>query len=314
MRYLVGDIGGTNSRLAVYQDGELHHVHSQRNEGLSDPVKAYGDYARQFGPMDGACFGVAGPPIDGSVLMTNLGWTLRETTLAEELGCPVRLINDFHAQALAMPELPREHLVPLGNPPPIDQGHMAVIGAGTGLGEALLAWNGTDYTVVSGEGSHGRFAPKNPREIELLMALVKRWPDHVSVERVVSGPGLINVYDALRGDVPRHPKMSTEDPAAVITREGLNGDPLCAEILDIFVATLADEAASLALKCNATSVFISGGIPPRIMPLIEADFRRHFENKGRYRKNLERASLFVVKYGNTGLLGAGIGARQFFPA
>ena len=314
MGYLVGDIGGTNSRLAIYQDGELRHVRSQRNEELSDPVQAYGDYLREFGPVAGACFGVAGPPIEGSVLMTNLGWTLREETLTKELGCPVRLINDFHAQALAMPELPEEHLIPLDNPPPIDGGHMAVIGAGTGLGEALLAWNGSEYTVVSGEGSHGRFAPKTPREIELLKSLSERWPDHVSVERVVSGPGLINVYDALRGESPRHPDMSTQDPPGIITREGLKGDPLCAEVLDIFVSTLADEAASLALKCNATSVFISGGIPPRVLPLIKADFRRHFENKGRYRSNQERTSLFVVMYGNTGLLGAGIGARQLFSA
>lgn len=313
MRFLVGDIGGTNSRLAVYDGQSLSEIESTLNASIADPLLHFVAYSKRMGPFHGGCFGVAGPTLAGTILMTNLGWTLQEQELEEALGFPFRLINDFHAQALAMPHLDATHLHGLQNPPASPKGHMAVIGAGTGLGEALLAWSGSEYMVVAGEGSHGRFAPKTAREIVLLEGLQALWPDHVSVERVVSGPGLVTTYDILRGNKPRHPKMGEIEPAAVITQEGMLGDPECQEVLRIFVDSLADESASLALKCNATTVFISGGIPPRILPILEERFRTHFENKGRYRKNLERTQLFIVTYADTGLLGAGIGALEKFP-
>ena len=169
-----------------------------------------------------------------------------------------------------------------------------------------MIWTGAGYIAVSGEGSHGRFAPKTPREHEVLLGLTKRWPDHVSVERVVSGAGLVNVYDVLRGHVARPEAMSSEDPAAVVTRLALEGRcPIASEVLNIFVDTLADEAASTALKCNASTVFIAGGIPPRILPILRARFRRSFENKGRYRRLMESVAAFVVTYPHSGLLGAG---------
>ncbi len=140
---------------------------------------------------------------------------------------------------------------------------------------------------------------------------MKRWPNHVSVERVVSGPGLVNTYDVLRGDRPRHAQLSTMDPAAAITQLGLSGDcPVAVETLETFVDVMADEAASLALKCNATEVYLSGGIPPRISPLFHARFRASFENKGRYNEMMRGIPVRLITETNMGLLGAGYGMEE----
>ena len=196
-------------------------------------------------------------------------------------------------------------LTPLGPSRPVKPGNWVVLGAGTGLGEAFLVWDGKRHIPVAGEGSHARFAPKNEQEVGVLNWLMQQWPDHVSVERVVSGPGIINVYDALRGDTPRHAEMRDGDPAVVITQHGLAGTCAhCVGALQIFVDTLADEAASMALKCNASTVFISGGIPPRIRPLMLERFRHAFDNKGRYRSAMENIGTYLVTSPDAGLIGA----------
>jgi glucokinase len=311
MRILVGDIGGTNARLALFENDVLVTQQIVSSATASSLTTLVDDFIKTHGQPDACCAGIAGPVLSGQVLMTNLGWTESEEVLTRVAGAPFRLINDFHAQALAMPHLEPGDYVPLDDLPFDDRRHMAVLGSGTGLGEGILARHGSDWVAVAGEGSHGRFGPQNDEQVGLLRHLMNQYPDHVSVERVASGPGLLAVYDYLRDQAPRHSAMVDDDPAAVIVREALNGHcAICVHTVEIFVDVLADEAASLALKCNAGLIYVSGGIPPRIMPFMTDRFRAAFENKGRYRYLLEATPVRVVTHPDPGLMGAKIMAEQ----
>ena len=190
-----------------------------------------------------------------------------------------------------------------------------VLGAGTGLGEAYLIPEGDGWRVVPGEGAHGRFGPRDEREIGLLRYLMALYPGHVSVERVASGPGLVCAYDYLRGDAPRHPRMAEEVPGAVILEEGLAGRcPHAEGAIEIFLDTLADEAATVAIKCNAGMVYLSGGMAPRLLPRLAARFRAAFVDKGRYRSWLETIPIRLVVHPDPGLLGAQLAARALLTA
>ena len=311
MRLLTADIGGTNARLALFEGEELlvqETVPSASASGLAEIVERF---INQHGQPEACCAGVAGPVLSGRVLMTNLGWEEDEAELTEVAGAPFRMINDFHAQAIAMPYLSPNDYISLDDLPFDDSRHIAVLGPGTGLGEAILARDENRWVAVSGEGSHGRYGPQNEEQIGLLRHLMAKYPEHVSVERVVSGPGLINIYEYLRGDDPWHPEMKTMNPAAIIVREALAGTcSTSVKTVEIFVDALADEAASLSLKCNAGLVFVSGGIPPRIMPFMERRFRQSYESKGRYRYMLEKTPVRVVTHPDPGLMGARIMAQQ----
>jgi len=310
---LVGDIGGTNARLAISRAGDV--IHAARMPcaewtTLAPLLRAFlaGSDARP----DAACLAVAGPVRGGRVHMTNLGWTLDTDELSRVAGCPLRLVNDFHAQAMAMPGLGPDDYVTLCEGERDEDAPIAVLGAGTGLGEALVIPDGrAGWLAVPGEGSHGRFAPRDEREVELLRSLWRRWPDHVSVERVVSGPGLVNVYDHFRGAAPRHPAMAEEDAAAVVARLGLADEcPASVAALEVFAGTYGEEAASLALKCNAGVVYLTGGVTPRVLPALRAHFRSAFVTKGRYSSWLETVPVRVVTHPDPGLSGARILAER----
>ncbi|MEZ4471599.1 MAG: glucokinase [bacterium] len=314
MAALVADVGGTHTRVARAVEGALCDAETLPSAGVDDLAATLAGYVARTGPVEAACLAVAGPVFGGQVHLTNLGWTLDARALEAALGVPVRLINDIHAQALAMPAIGAEHRVLLApttaatRPP----GHCrAVIGPGTGLGEAILAPDDRGaWVVVAGEGGHKRFAPRDAAARRVADFLAGRHGDHVSVERVVSGPGLVAVYDALRGDAPRLPAMAAEDPAAVITREALGGgDAVCRQALDVFVDALADEAAGLALQCNAGVVDLTGGIPGRILPALRARLREGFERKGRYSEWLRTVPVSVVLHPDPGLLGARLAAE-----
>ena len=311
MFVLVGDIGGTNTRLAIFDGETMIHKVDFVNASMPNFEACLSHFLSEVRTsFSAASFGVAGPLNGGQIEMTNLSWVIDEAALEQTLGVPAKLLNDFHIQALGTTLLKSEDYRTIGMPRITAPDRLAVIGAGTGLGEALLIRHHDDWVVIPGEGGHKRFAPKNEREIDLLRSLSERWPEHVSVERVVSGPGLVNTYEALLGDLPRHPRMFGENPAAVISDEALTGGcHLCEEVLDIFVDTLADEAANLVLQSRADCLYISGGIPNRIFTKLAERFRQGFEAKGRYRTLLEKTEIRVVNRPNMALEGAAFAAR-----
>lgn len=321
MRILVGDIGGTKTLLAMAPSGARPEAivrYENRNYGRFEEVIA--DFlSRHPGTIDRACFGVAGPVVANRTQATNLPWVIDGAMLETNLGIPrVRLINDFFAVAAGIPELQADELVTL-NPGQRDpEGPVAVLGAGTGLGEGFMVWSRDRYEIIPTEGGHTDFGPRNEQEIELLRYLLKRHP-RVSYERILSGNGLIAVYEFLRDSAfaPESPEvtalMATEDPAAVVSRFGLEGkEPLCSRALDMFVSIYGSEAGNLALKILATGgVYVAGGIAPKIIQKLRGSrFIGAFTDKGRLSPLVASMPLHVVMNPNVGLLGAVAHARR----
>jgi glucokinase len=268
-----------------------------------------------------ACFGVAGPVSDEVCRATNLPWIIDARQLERELSLPrVALVNDFHALSIGIGELPAEDFVTLHDTPSDPSGPWVVIGAGTGLGQAVLVKGAAGLEVLSSEGGHTEFGPRNELEIELLRFLLARH-DHVSYERLVSGPGLKTIYDFLRehgavGEsetVRRELAASPDSGPAIVSAHGLAGDdPLCTKALDLFASLYGAEAGNLALKVVARGgVYVAGGIAPKILPkLQDGTFMKAFLDKGRLGHVLERVRVRVVLNSDAGLVGAAAIARR----
>jgi glucokinase len=250
---------------------------------------------------------------DGQVKVTNLPWTVDASALASELGLErVTLINDLEAIAYSVDVLKPQDFVILNEGDPKASGNAAVIAAGTGLGEAGLYWDGTRRDPFACEGGHTNFALTNDLEDELLRYLRAQF-GHVSWERVVSGMGFVNLYNFLR-DTGHGAKTdfidfeaTQEDPAAQISRQGLDGtNGMCVRALDMFVSLYGNEAGNLALKLMATGgIFIGGGIAPRVLKkLRDSSFLTAFTAKGRMSKVLNAIPVRVILSDKTGLLGA----------
>jgi glucokinase len=317
---LAGDIGGTKTDLAVF-DADLGLVARQefasREHGsLDELVRAFSDQHRLA--IDRACFGIAGPVRGGIVTATNLPWTVSAGELSRTLGIDAaRLINDLEATAFGVGVLGQDDLATLHAGAPDASGHAAVIAAGTGLGEAGLYWDGRRHHAYASEGGHATFAPRTDLEIALLRFLEADF-GHVSWERVLSGPGLFNIYRFLR-DTRRQeePPWLTEelrrgDPPAAISRAALRGAcDLCVAALDLFVKLYGAEAGNLALKAYATGgVYVAGGIAPKILDkLKDGTFVTAFVDKGRLRPVLEAIPIRVVLSDMVSLLGAAQCAR-----
>jgi glucokinase len=328
---LAGDIGGTNSRLALFQPGADKPVvertyPSAAHTGLDVIAEMFlaetraekkpGQAAGGATP-DRACFAIAGP-VEGNVCRaTNLPWVVDGRVLAHKLGiAKVRLVNDFHAAALGSIAVPASDLAPIGGGPREARGPVAVLGAGTGLGEAFLHWSATEnrYRVLPSEGGHADFAPRTALEISLLTYLTAKY-GRVSYERILSGQGLVDLYAFLSEEPAfralRSPgtaaAIATEDPAAAISRRALDGsDPVCEAALGVFAGVLGALAGNLALTLLATGgVFVAGGIAPRVLPFLQKGlFRDAFERKGRLQPLVARIPAFVVTHPQPGLLGA----------
>jgi glucokinase len=320
---LAGDIGGTNTRLAIF---------SRRDDSLKVEVEAvfpsreYSNFdtiVRKFRSnhpqaITHACFGIAGPVKQGRCETTNLPWVVDAQILAAELGLPiVGVINDLKANAYGIAALQPDDFLTLARGEVDPEGNMALIAAGTGLGEAGL------YTDKQGkhhpfatEGGHTDFAPSTELHIELLRYLQTKF-DRVSWERVVSGPGIHNIYQFLR-DTQRHPEpawlaeeIQHQSPPAVITNTALAGrSALCEATLELFVYLYGAEAGNLALKCQSTGgLYIGGGIAPRIVEkLQDGSFMDAFTAKGRMRSLLEAMPVRVILNDKTALLGAALAA------
>ncbi|UCC48671.1 MAG: glucokinase [Gemmatimonadota bacterium] len=319
MKVLAGDIGGTNARLAVYEVELAHHGELAAETFPSRQYSSLADIVAGFMKAHGlecqrACFGVPGPVVGGRAQTTNLPWLVDASKLATAAGVEaVALINDLQAQAFGIAALAHEDFVVLNPGSSAAAGNSALISAGTGLGQAGLYWDGRAHHPFACEGGHASFAPRGELQIALLEYLARRY-GHVSWERLVSGPGLANIYDFLleyRGSESpvwfAEETQATGDAAPVITRAALEGrSELCVETLDLFVEFFGAEAGNLALKIMATGgLYVGGGIAPRIVDWLKRGlFMEAFVAKGRMRSLLEAIPVRVIINKSTALLGA----------
>jgi glucokinase len=324
---LAGDIGGTNSRLAIFelQSQQLvlrsELVYRSREHPSLDEIAV--SFVKQAAlPIDRACFGVAGPVKEGRSITPNLAWVVDAQSLARALNLTeVFLLNDLESIAYGTAVLGAGDVAVLREGAPVP-GNQAVIAAGTGLGEAGLFWDGSRHRPLASEAGHADFAPRGELEIELLRYLAGRF-SHVSYERVLSGPGILNVYEFFR-DVKKEPEpdwlrqmIHSGEPAAVITSAALAGkSPLCERTLDLFVQIYGSEAGNCALRFMAIQgLFVAGGIAPKILPkLKDGKFLEAFTSKGRMHALLESVPVKVVTTDAAGLLGAAHFAASGLPA
>ena len=337
MIVLAGDIGGTNTRLALidckpgdathkptYSPVAEHTYPSAGHPSLDAIAEAFlADFAqgKTAQPIERACFGIAGPVENNICRATNLPWVIDGRAIGQKLGIPrVTLVNDFYAAALGVTAVSSDFLVPLGGGPPVERGPIAVLGAGTGLGEAFLIWSATDdrYQVVSSEGGHTDFPARTALEISLLQFLTTKY-GRASCERVLSGQGLVDIFAFLSQEPACQSLIRPEttaamaargpghEPAATISQRGLDGsDPICELSLSLFCNVLGAVAGNLGLLLLATGgVFVAGGIAPRILSYLQkGGFREAFERKGRLHPLVAKLPAFVVTHPQLGLLGA----------
>ena len=318
---LAGDIGGTQTRLALF-DGDPHEplaltiYPSRKHAGLEEILAAF--LTEHPVDLDGACFDVAGPVRNGRVKTTNLPWIVDVRQVADTIGLPsIELVNDLAATAYGIAELTTADLETLNRGDPSIGGNLAVIAAGTGLGEAGLIWNGECYHAVATEGSHSDFGPRSALQVELYTFLAR--DSHVSYEDVCSGIGLVTLYRFLRErSRTKEPAWLADairdgDAAATISSAGLTGrDPVCAEALDLMVSIYGAEAGNVALRLLATSgIYVGGGIAPHILSKLRQHmFLDSLAAKGRFRAMLERIPVHVILNEHTGLFGAARIARR----
>jgi glucokinase len=319
---LAGDIGGTKTVLALFEPaGEgLETVReatfpSRDHATFEEILRTFLDGSKGARP-EAACFGVAGAVMDGRVQTTNLPWSLEEDSLSQAIGGgKATLLNDLEAAAYGTLHLSldEKHVLNPGTSRR-KRGNIAVIAAGTGLGEAILFFDGQKYQPIASEGGHADFAPQSDAEVELYRYLHTKFSGHVSYERVLSGPGLFNIYSFFRetGQAPEPPwlaeRLASGDPSAVVSQVGLAGqDPNCVATLDLFARIYGAEAGNLALKALAVGgVFIAGGIAPKILPALTRDnaFLAGFFAKGRFAGLMKNLHLSVALNPKAPLIGA----------
>lgn len=313
---LVGDIGGTNARFAIADlSGEhpricdVREYPSKNYKSGSDAVRAYLKDVGTTTPQV-AAIAVAGPITRGAVHFTNLGWMFAEKDLLGLGFAKAHLLNDFEAMALATQHFEAKDLKRLGDTREGDpDATVGVMGPGTGFGCAALVRSKERSIPMAAEGGHASFAPVDDVEIEILRFLMRKYGPHISIERVLSGPGLQNLHEALNaidgtsGGVPQ---------PSEITHGALGGDGPCVRTVERFCAILGSVAGNLALTYGARGgLYIAGGIAPLILPILEqSDFRARFVAKGRFEAYLAAIPTHVVLNGFAAFLGAGDCARQ----
>lgn len=317
---LAGDIGGTNTRLAFFEGPadrlrpiQIEIFPSPQFAGPVEIVRKFLEMHKQ--PVEAACFGLPGAVVNGRVETTNLPWVVDAGHMAAELGIShVQLVNDLYANAQGIALLAESDFVVLNTGIQNATGNRALISAGTGLGEAgLFADPQGAYLPFPSEGGHADFAPRSDLEVELLRYLLGRF-EHVSYERVLSGPGLHNIYQFLRdtgrGQEPTWlaEQIGHGDPGAAISKSALEGtSEICVQAVDIFISLYGAEAGNLALKMLATGgMYVGGGIAPKLIRKLSGPaFMKAFTAKGRAGGVLKEIPVRVITNDKTALLGAG---------
>lgn len=316
---LAGDVGGTNTRIALYENGRLHSEEKYSSKKYPELEIIIQEYLKKVGvKVSAASFGIAGAVREGLCKATNLPWRVESARLSHVLNIPFfHLMNDLEANAYGVLALGPEDfcLLQKGKGPQV--GNRALIAAGTGLGEAGFYWDGKRYHPFASEGGHADFAPRNEIEVDLLFYLRKRY-GHVSYERVVSGPGLSEMYQFLL-DTERETEseavaeeMKTTEPPRVISSWGLSKkDPACTRALDWFVSLYGAEAGNWALKMLPFGgMYIGGGIAPHLIEALKhGEFLLSFCQKGRFDGLLESIPIQVVMNDKAALLGAAVYAE-----
>ena len=346
---LAGDIGGTKTYLGLFDwlderveptkeerywnaDFEsfeeileefLTPPNDQSDEVEAEDVETEGSSESRSTPIEeqpikAACFGIAGPIIDNRCRATNLPWVIDGNSLTDQLKTShVRLLNDVEALAHGVLALTPEE-TEIVNGEALAEGTRVLVAPGTGLGEGILYWDGEKYHCLPSEGGHASFAPTSDLEIELLRYMRTTFL-HVSFERILSGDGLLAIYQFLRDTKKNEPtwfaeRLPTGDPPALIAEAGLNGKPeICVQALDLFVSILGAEAGNLALTALARGgVYLGGGIVPQILPKLRDErFTQAFVSKGRHKRLLNSVPVHVILNDKAGLIGAAsVGAQM----
>ncbi len=315
---LVGDIGGTKTHIALFAARGRRLVPTARRRFISRDYRGLAPILTEFlnehrVTIRAACFGVAGPVTDGRCEGANLPWVVDARVLRRLLKLKaVALINDLEATAYGIETLPASAFATLQTGRPQPRGTIAVIAAGTGLGEGALVWDGARYRAIPTEGGHADFAPRTEQEIRLLRHLAKKF-GHVSYERVLSGPGKLELYRFLRdAGGAREPAwlaaaLRKGDASAVVSEMALTRrSTVCVKALDLFVSLYGAEAGNLALKFLARGgVYVGGGIAPHILPkLKDGTFLRAFRDKGRLSPVVSRIPVRVMLDERAALYGA----------
>ncbi len=318
---LAGEIGATRTRLAAFETegNKLQRVveriyASQEHSGLSEIIAGF--IKAEGIPVQSACFGVAGPVRGGRSKISNLPWVIDSRELAKQLKLnSTGLLNDLEAYAYGIDALESKDFVTLSEGSEDREGNRAVISARTGLGMAGLYWDGFRHHPFACEGGHTDFAPRNDLQMELLRYLQKKY-GHISCERILSGPGIRNIYDFLRdtkkADEPQWLKeqMSTaQDPPALISQLALESkSAICEQTLSMFVSIYGAETGNCALNFMSTGgVFIGGSIAAKIVPKMrDPIFMQSFLDKGRMEPLLREMPVKIVLNDDSGIIG---GAR-----
>lgn len=328
---LAGDVGGTKTVLAIYAINDEDTKDQVLTEEFRKtyPSSEYKTFSELLGHFLSetaisestfVCLGIAGPIEDQQCKATNLPWVIDAESLCKELElADVFLLNDLEAAAYGMLSLKEHDFIELNPEAKPQSGNIAVIAAGTGLGQAILAWNGKQHIALPTEGGHCSFAPNNPQEDALLNFLRDRFDGHASYERILAGDGFGNLYDFLRtnnfapANAGIESSMSAGDRNAIISNLGLNGeDMLCSEALRLFVRIYGSETGNLALKCLPRGgIYIGGGIAPKIQTALQSgEFMQAFLDKGRMTHAIQNIPVRLAMNVDAPLLGAADMARQ----
>lgn len=304
---LIADIGGTNARFGIVDQDGLHDLVYLPCQDYTGPAEAAQSYFEKIGlkqkPQAGV-IAVAGPVENDLVNFTNIPWVFRQTQLQQDLNLSsLAVMNDFKAVALAVPDIAPVLLQHIGGKESIPARAKGVIGPGTGLGVASLIWDGSQYIAQAGEGGHVTMAPVNDREYEIFQQLRVKY-HHISAERVCSGKGLENLYNAIR--VLDH-KLDKPDMAAPeISAQAISGScEICQEALDLMLGFLGRVSGNLALTLYAQGgIYIAGGIPSKLGDYFtRSRFLEEFQSKGRQSGLMKHIPVYVINHDAIGLLG-----------
>ncbi len=316
---LAGDAGATKTELRLFQlkDGEIrskaNSTYSSRDFETLEEILLEFLNSESVQP-DACCVGVPGPVENGESVTTNIPWHVKEKNLIRQTGIKnCILANDLEILAHSIPHMADTDLVCIHSGEEISVSkNKAIIAPGTGLGQALLFEYDGKWVVVPTEGGHADFAPQNELQIRLLKFLERQF-GHVSYERILSGPGICNIYDFLvtendmNADEVIEAKFSKEDKARVISEAAVNEtSEICIKAMEIFLSVLGAQAGNVALTTNSSGgIYLAGGIPKKILKLFEGGtFMDAFQSKGRLRDYVSKCPVYVVTHDNPALAGA----------